>query len=96
MFRKIILSIAFVLLIVTSAFCLTRIGAFLINDIDSSIADVEYFGFNTSYNTEWYILELTSATARYLRGGSNYDVYWSSRTLNTYYPFSEINAHVQN
>lgn len=93
--KKLLLIFIIFMFISASVYCLTRIGGFLVNDIDETSNIVEYYGFNTSYNDEWYILELTSFTARYLRGAGNYDAFWSSRTINNYFPFSEINHNVQ-
>ena len=75
----------------TYAYTFTRIGGFYVNDIDESDPDRQYYGYNTSYNSEWYIVRVTSETARYRRGNENYEAEWSSRTISAYVPFSLIN-----
>ncbi len=48
-----------------------------ISDLDSSGA-TQYFGF-TDKDGNWYILELTSSTARYIKGTTGYTTNWTGR-----------------
>ena len=93
--KKVALVIICLTLSVAGGYGLTRIGAFLINDLDDSSDIVQYYGYTSTYQDEWYIMELTSFTARYLRGRGDYDVFWASRTVNTYFPYSEMDQNAQ-
>ncbi len=48
-----------------------------ITDLDTSGA-TQYFGY-TDKDNNWYIMELTSTTARYIKGTTDYATNWTGR-----------------
>ncbi len=59
-----------------------------ISDIDDS-GETQYFGF-TDKNGNWYILALTSTTARYALGSTDYSSNWTNRSSLSYDYFFNV------
>ena len=59
-----------------------------ITDLDIS-GDIKYFGY-TDEDGNWYIMKLTNAESRYIKGSSDYITNWAGRTGLSYDYFYNI------
>lgn len=90
--KKIFITFIMIILLSSFAFAKQFITSFKVSDKDESNPDRKFYSFKTAFTGDWYIIEDTSTTTRYLQGETedNYDIAWSSRTLNTYYEINDV------
>jgi len=60
-------------------------GEYRISDLDTG-GSKEYYGY-TDKDGNWYILELTAATARYCKGKGDYATHWGKRNTELIYDY---------
>jgi len=61
---------------------ITVVYEYKISDIDSG-GTTEYYGY-VDADENWYILELTATSARYVKGSGSYTTNWSNREVLSY------------
>lgn len=62
--------------------------SYKITDLDTTAA-TQYFGY-TNASGNWYIMQLTSSAARYIKGDGGYSSSWTNRATLTYQYFNLV------